>query len=78
MTDEAGYTTSRRSMERMMEKLARRFEVGERIELHGVNVRVVAIEGLRLVLEAGVSRGRIGSVSNPAQPPGQDEGVDGK
>ena len=75
---ESDYCVSPAGVERATEKLARRFEVGERVELHGVGLRVAAIDGLKLMLEAGVSRGRVGAVLEPAQRPGQNEDIDGK
>jgi NhaP-type Na+/H+ and K+/H+ antiporter len=40
------------------EKMARRFEVGERVELHGLRFRVAALDGRNLVLEVGVARAK--------------------
>ena len=76
--DESDYCVSPAGVERATEKLARRFEVGERVELHGVGLRVAAIDGLNLVLEAGVSRGRVGSALEPTHRPGQNKQVDGE
>lgn len=65
--NESDYYVSPASIERAAAKLARRFEVGEHIELHGVRFQVASIDGLNLVLEVGVTRIRIASVSEMAE-----------